>query len=113
MKRGDHPVNLQSAFSPGAITATGERIFVPFRKRIKQEEEIDSNLKSNGIKSYGVVHHSSVLSDDEVKLIRLQNQISLEGSDIVCNPILKFSNAGLHPIFIQRLQEKGITVIFE
>lgn len=109
VKRSENPaINVDDAFSSGAVTATGERIFVPLRKRTKTEEN-GSISDFNGIEAYTDLRSISILSDDEIKLIRMQNRISIEGDDIV-GPILQFQNIGLHEVFLQKLQERGIKV---
>lgn len=106
-KRNDNPIDLGDAFSSGGVTATGERVFVPLRKRSKLNDSDDSN----GIQSYTDLHSISLLSDEEVKLIRLQSRISVEGDDVV-GPILQFRNIGLHEVFLQKLHERGIRVLY-
>ena len=108
-KRSENPVNVEDAFSSGPITATGERIFVPLRKQVKLDEK-ESTSQTNGVQAYTDLSSISILSDNEIKLIRLQNRISIEGDDVV-GPIQHFQNIGLHEVFLQKLNQRGITVI--
>ena len=102
------PDNLSGAFSSGMVTATGERIFIPLRKRGRIEG--DQNQEAgNGIDSYTDVSALPSLSEDDIRLIRLQNRIEIEGDDIV-GPIQKFTNIGLQIPLLRKLASKGITV---
>lgn len=109
IKRSDNPIDVEDPFSSGAVTATGERIFVPLRKRSKVDNE--QLLSDNGTTAYTDLKAISVLSEDEIKLIRMQYRITVEGDDIV-GPILQFQNIGLNEVFLQKLRERNITVSF-
>ena len=97
-----HPREAADAFSTGMVTATGERIFIPLRKREKRSNESTEEEK-NGIDAYTDV--SAIL-----KLIRMQNRITIEGDDIV-GPILKFTNIGLQAPVLKKIVSMGITVL--
>ena len=98
-----HPSDLNDAFSSGLVTATGERIFVPIRKKATID---DSEARSNLYKAQS----SQMLSSDEIKLIRMQNQIQVEGDDL-CGPILHFHDIGLCAAVEKRLTNHGIKVV--
>ena len=97
-----HPSDLNDAFSSGLVTATGERIFVPIRKKAKID---DSEARSNLYKAQS----SQMLSSDEIKLVRMQNQIQVEGDDL-CGPILHFHDIGLCAAVEKRLTNHGIKI---
>ena len=100
-----HPREASDAFSTGMVTATGERIFIPLRKREKR-----SNEEKNGIDAYTDVSAIPNLSENDIKLIRMQNRITIEGDDIV-GPILKFTNIGLQAPVLKKIVSMGITVL--
>lgn len=105
-KRQKNQEALKDAFSSGSITATGERVFVPIRKRIKTEDDAPSPRVSS---FSPILLGSNALSDDEKKLIRLQNRIEVEGDDLV-PPIRSFQEIGLPNVILQRMMSKGIQV---
>lgn len=102
------PDSISEAFSSGMVTATGERIFIPLRKRGRTEGDKNQE-EGNGIDSYTDVSALPSLSEDDIRLIRLQNRIEIEGDDIV-GPIQKFTNIGLQIPLLRKLVSKGITV---
>ena len=102
------PESMSGAFSSGMVTATGERIFIPLRKRERTEGDSNQEI-GNGIDSYTDVSALPSLSEDDIHLIRLQNRIEIEGDDIV-GPIQKFTNIGLQTPLLRKLASKGIVV---
>lgn len=104
-----HPREAADAFSTGMVTATGERIFIPLRKREKRSNESTEEEK-NGIDAYTDVSAIPNLSENDIKLIRMQNRITIEGDDIV-GPILKFTNIGLQAPVLKKIVSMGITVL--
>lgn len=103
-----HPREAVDAFSTGMVTATGERIFIPLRKREKRSTESPEEER-NGIDAYTDVSAIPNLSENDIKLIRMQNRITIEGDDIV-GPILKFTNIGLQTPVLKKIVSMGITV---
>ena len=103
-----HPKDTSEAFSSGMVTATGERIFIPLRKR---ERVDDTRVKhvGNGIDSYTDLSALPVLSEEDIRLIRLRHRIEIEGDDIV-GPIQKFTNIGLQTPLLRKLSLRGIVV---
>lgn len=104
-----HPREAADAFSTGMVTATGERIFIPLRKREKRSNESTEEEK-NGIDAYTDVSAIPNLSENDIKLIRMQYRITIEGDDIV-GPILKFTNIGLQAPVLKKIVSMGITVL--
>ena len=104
-----HPREAADAFSTGMVTATGERVFIPLRKREKRSNESTEEEK-NGIDAYTDVSAIPNLSENDIKLIRMQNRITIEGDDIV-GPILKFTNIGLQAPVLKKIVSMGITVL--
>lgn len=101
--------DLKDAFSSGSVTATGERIFVPIRKHVKTESE-EEEVPSQPIPPLSIPLQPSSLSSEEIRLIRLQNRIEVQGDDPV-PPIQHFSEIGLPEPVLQRLKSKGVTVL--
>lgn len=99
--------DLKDAFSSGSVTATGERIFVPIRKRVKTESGDENPPQPTPPLSIPLQANS--LSNDEVRLLRLQNRIEVQGDDPV-PPIQHFQDIGLPDPVLQRLKSKGILV---
>lgn len=106
-----HPRDAADAFSTGMVTATGERIFIPLRKREKLSDGSEES-GANGIDAYTDVSAIPSLSENDIKLIRMQNKITIEGDDIV-GPILKFTNIGLQAPVLKKIVSMGITVQFQ
>ena len=50
-----------------------------------------------------------LLSHEDIRLIRMQNRIEIEGDDIV-GPILKFTNIGLQVPVLKKIASMGISV---
>lgn len=100
-----HPREASEAFSSGMVTATGERVFIPMRKR----DKVDNTLNENEIDSYTDLSAIPSLSDEDIRLIRMQNRIEIEGDDIV-GPILKFTNIGLQVPVLKKIASMGISV---
>lgn len=100
-----HPREAFEAFSSGMVTATGERVFIPLRKR----ENVDGPISMNGIDSYTDLSAIPSLSDEDIRLIRMQNHIEIEGDDVV-GPILKFTNIGLQAPVLKKIALMGISV---
>lgn len=105
-KRQSHE-DVVDAFASGSVTATGERIFVPIRKRVKTEP--GEETPSQPTPPLSIPLQGNTLSNDEVRLIRLQNRIEVEGGDPV-PPIQSFRDIGLPDPILQRLKSKGILV---
>lgn len=105
-KRQKNQEALKDAFSSGSVTATGERVFVPIRKRVKTEDDAPSP-RVNAFSP--ILLRSSAISDDEKKLMRLQNRIEVEGDDFV-PPIRSFQEMGLPNVILQKMVSKGIQV---
>lgn len=105
-KRQSHE-DVVDAFSSGSVTATGERIFIPIRKRVKTES--GEETPSQPTPPLSIPLQGDALSNDEVRLIRLQNRIEVEGGDPV-PPIQSFRDIGLPDPILQRLKSKGILV---
>lgn len=103
-----HPKDTSEAFSSGMVTATGERIFIPLRKRERMDDERAKHV-GNGIDSYTDLSALPVLSGEDIQLIRLRHRIEIEGDDIV-GPIQKFTNIGLQTPLLRKLSLRGITV---
>ena len=100
-----HQRAASEAFSSGMVPATGERVFIPMRKR----DKVDNTLNENGIDSYTDLSAIPSLSDEDIRLIRMQNRIEIEGDDIV-GPILKFTNIGLQVPVLKKIASMGISV---
>ena len=101
-KRGGSDA-LSEPFSEGLITATGERVFVPIRKK----QRIDySETRKN-------IYHGSFqskLSHDESVLVRMQNHIQVTGDDL-CGPIMHFQDLNLAEPVAKRLFFREISVL--
>ena len=94
---------LSEPFSEGLITATGERVFVPIRK--KQRIDYSETRKNIYLGSF-----QSRLSYDESVLVRMQNHIQVTGDDL-CGPILHFQDLNLAEPVAKRLFFREISVL--
>ena len=76
---------------------------------MRKRDKVDNTLNENGIDSYTDLSAIPSLSDEDIRLIRMQNRIEIEGDDIV-GPILKFTNIGLQVPVLKKIASMGISV---